>query len=181
MKRALLMALVACSSKSDPPPARSVTPPTPAPIDAAIVVDAAATPIEHRVTCGDVVAIWRGENDEGIEIYSELWFQRGTAQEQKAPIELEGPDKAFDIFSPDCKHVLLLVSRNGPYHIVATSRLDAYLRGGTPDHVLAGIPDPEGITGTGVFHDGAWVSNDEVVYQWGCCDPPIVTRFELPK
>lgn len=87
---------------------------------------------------------------------------------------------SFDIFSPDCKHVLLLYSHNGPYHIVRTARLAEYLRGGKPAHVLAGKPDRKGVTGTGVFHDGAWLSNNEVSYQWGCFDPPITTRFKLP-
>jgi hypothetical protein len=31
-----------------------------------------------------------------------------------------------------------------------------------------------------VFHDGAWLSNTTVRYGWGCCDPPIVSTFELP-
>jgi hypothetical protein len=181
VKNLCLLALVACSNSREQPHDRpAVVERAPVQADAASI-DAPPTPIEHRAVCGDVTAIWRGERDEGFDVYTELWFQRGAAPQQKAPIELEGPDKEFDIFSPDCKNVLLLQSRNGPYHIVAASRLDAYLRGGKPDHVLAGEPDPEGITGTGVFHDGAWISNHEVVYQWGCCDPPIVTRFKLPK
>lgn len=136
-------------------------------------------PIEHRETCGDLTAIWRGTHD-GFDLYSELSFQRGKAPPQKAPIEI-GPDTSFQIFPPDCKHVLLHASHQGPYHIVTTARLDAYLRGGAPDHILAGEPDPKGISGAGAIHDGMWTANDEVRYEWGCCDPPMVSHFVIPK
>lgn len=140
-------------------------------------------PIEHRVTCGAVTAIWRGERDEGLDKYSELWFElaSGKPPVQATTGDMFATDWAFDIFSPDCKHVLLLQSHTGPYHIVQARRLADYLRGGKPDHLLAGTPDPKGVTGTGVFHAGAWVSTTEVTYQWGCCDPPIVATFKLPQ
>jgi hypothetical protein len=143
---------------------------------------AAPSPIEHRVTCGDVTAIWRGERDDDIEQYRELWFELGKgATPIRMPTgDVYPSDVSFEIFSPDCRHVLLLYSHVGPYHVVRTARLAEYLRGAAPDHELAGKPDPEGITGTGVFHDGAWLSNTTVRYEWGCCDPPIVSTFELP-
>jgi len=112
--------------------------------------DAAPGPVEHRMICGDVTAIWRGHRE----------VVRANYQR---------------------KHVLLLKSRYGPYHVVRTDRLRAYLRGAKPDHVLDGVKDPNGITGTGVFRAGGWVSSDEIAYTWGCCDPPITTRFWLPR
>lgn len=185
----------ACSSKAaDPavPPRRADASMLPSdaavpPRDAAIAEpdrrDAAASPVEHRERCGDVTAIWRGERDDGHDLFEELWFEIGHgARPLRMPTgDLSFSDWSFGVFSPDCRHVLLLYSHEGPYHVVRTARLASYLTTGKPDFILEGKPDPRGVTGTGVFHDGAWISNTEVSYQWGCCDPPIVTRFVLPK
>lgn len=165
-----LLAAAACSSRTaEKRRARD---------DAALTPNPPSSRIDQRVACGDVTAIWRGERGGAIE----LWFELGKgATPIRMPTgDLFWSDLSSDIFSPDCSHVLLLYSHNGPYHIVRTARLAEYLRGAAPDHVLAGEPDPKGVTGTGVFHDGAWVSNTTVRYQWGCCDPPVVSTFELP-
>lgn len=177
MKRILALAVLAAScSRSDPP--RKAAPAVAMPDEPE--VELPARPIEYRLTCGQTTAIWRGNRyDEEWDKYDSLWLELPG----RAPVRVSRDDApeldSFDIFSPDCSHVLLLKSRYGPYHIVATSRLAAYLDGGKPDHVLAGERDPDSISGTGVFHDGGWISSDEVGYEWGCCDPPVFTRYKL--
>lgn len=143
-------------------------------------IEIPARPIEHRLTCGDVTAIWRGERIDGrYDHYDSLWLEPAGRAAVRISADDESELDSFDIFSPGGKHVLVPTSRWGPYHIVATSRIAAYLDGAKPDHVLAGERDPDSISGTGVFHDGKWISNDEVSYQWGCCDPPVLTRYRL--
>jgi hypothetical protein len=170
-----IVLLFACSR--DREPARK-TPPAIAP--PAQEIEIPARPIEHRLSCGGVTAIWRGERIDGrYDHYASMWLE----VKGRAPTRVTADDdpelQSFDIFSPDCKHVLILRSRWGPYHVVATTRVAAYLDGAAPDHVLAGQRDPDSISGTGVFHDGGWIANDEVGYEWGCCDPPVFTRYKL--
>ncbi|HTL33441.1 MAG TPA: hypothetical protein VL326_09960 [Kofleriaceae bacterium] len=178
MRRALVAVglLVACS-RGDHHPSHKSSAPAEKTVEE---IEVPARPIEHRMSCGNVTAIWRGERIDGrYDHYDSMWLEvRG-----RAPVEVTADDSpelaTFDVFSPDCKHVLILRSRSGPYHIVATARVAAYLDGAKPDHVLAGERSSDGITGSGVFHDGGWISNDEVGYQWGCCDPPVFTRYKL--
>jgi hypothetical protein len=176
LKSALVAVAVLAACSSDRSPLDDVARRSPAHAEE---IEIPARPIEHRLSCGDVTAIWHGERIDGrYDHYDSLSLQL----KGRPPVRMtdDEPELAsFDIFSPDCKHVLLLKSRYGPYHVVATSRLAAYLDGAKPDHVLAGERDPEGISGTGVFHDGGWISNDEVGYEWGCCDPPVLTRYKL--
>jgi hypothetical protein len=147
-----------------------------------------ARAVEHRVTCGGVTAIWTGENDGDFDRWTKLELAIVPAPEpaidghtRVVTRDLADHDEvAFDIFSPDCRRVLLLQSRYGPFHVVRTHELAAYLEGAPPERVLRGTPDPAGITGTGVFRGGGWISNTEVAFTWGCCDPPITTRVVLP-
>jgi hypothetical protein len=180
MRWLVACALAACSSRgSEPPqPARGRG-------DTARAVDggsgrdptAPATAIEQRKACGDVVAIWRGHRENGLDAYEELEFIVPGA---RTPLrfshgEMYPPYWSFDIFAPDCRHVLLLPAYTGPYHVVRTSRLAPYLGGAAPDHVLRGR-----LGESGTVANGAWVSASEIRYQWGCCDPPIELRFKLP-
>lgn len=87
---------------------------------------------------------------------------------------------SFDIFSPDCHHVLLLQSRQGPYHVVAIDHLARYAAGAPPDFVLTPKRDPKSETGHGNLANGTWISNSEIEYTWGCCDPHVTERFVLP-
>jgi hypothetical protein len=133
-------------------------------------------PIEHRATCGAVTAIWRGHREQGQDLYEDLAFSLPGASE---PIrfphgEMYPPYWSFNIFAPDCRHVLLLTVYTGPYHVVRTDHLRAYLGGAPPDHVLSGRPGE-----SGTVSDGAWVSSREIRYQWGCCDPPVELRFTI--
>jgi hypothetical protein len=161
MRRLVLLSLVACSSSTPPPP------PSP------------PTSIQHVERCPGVRALWQGERAGGYDHYTRLTLELdGAARPWTTGLE-EHADHPFDIFSPDCRHVLLLQGPNGPYHIVRVDRLAAYVAGGKPDHELAGEPDPDGVTGTGVFRGGGWISSTEVSYLWGCCEPPFLTRFKL--
>jgi hypothetical protein len=77
-------------------------------------------------------------------------------------------DWRFDIFSPDGAHVLLLQNHHGPYHIVSTDRLKAYLNHKRePDYILGNKGAPNAAL---VHNDGHWVSADEVEYTVSCCD-----------
>ncbi|MEZ4401413.1 MAG: hypothetical protein R3B06_15415 [Kofleriaceae bacterium] len=174
-RAAAALVLAACSSRA-PERAPAVPAGDAAPPDATGTT-AAAAPIEHRVTCGDVTAIWQGVRVDGRDEYDRLAF---VVPGQATPLpfphgEMYPPYWSFDIFAPGCGHVLLLRSYTGPYDVVATPRLAAFLRGAAPDHVLAGRPGEAGaVTG------GAWVDATHVRYQWGCCDPPVAMEFALP-
>ena len=132
MKLAVVIALVACSGhKRDG-------------VDDDLNVQ---VPISHRETCGTVAATWTGERSGSFEHYSSLTLEAGGATKRWS---LDEVAPAFDIFAPDCQHVLLLQSPRGPYHVVRLDHLPRYLAGGAPDAVLAGS------------HDGHWMSNREV-------------------
>ncbi|HEV7556407.1 MAG TPA: hypothetical protein VGO00_13165 [Kofleriaceae bacterium] len=132
MKLAVVIALVACSGhKRDG-------------IDDDLGVQ---VPISHRETCGAVAATWTGERSGGFEHYSSLTLEAAGASKRWS---LDEAIPAFDIFAPDCQHVLLLQSARGPYHVVAIDHVAGYLAGAAPDQVLEG------------HRDGHWLSNTEV-------------------
>lgn len=170
---AFVFAVAACSShKIEPPPQRETTP----------------KPAMHEQRCGAVKATWRGEHDPGYsgDRWESLTIEVGGRPKPWTQNLLDFAPEArtTDLFSPDCRNVLLLTSRGGPYHVIRTERIGAYLDGAHPDHVLDGektpLPDGEGVVGAGVFRGGAWLSNTTIAYTWGCCDPPVTTNFELP-
>jgi hypothetical protein len=145
-------------------------------------------PVTHRERCGAVQATWRGEHDPTYD--SDRWDTLvievdGHAKHWTSDLSDFAPDaRTTELFSPDCRHLMLLTSRNGPYHIIRTDRMGAYLDGAKPDFTLAGertpLPDGDGFVGAGVFRGGGWLSNTKVAYTWGCCDPPVTTELELP-
>lgn len=145
-------------------------------------------PVVHEQHCGDVKATWhRDRADDGTDHWDSLVIAvDGHARTWTQDLTDFAPDaRTTDLFSPDCQHLLLLTSRTGPYHIIRTDRMAAYLDGAQPDFTLAGertpLPDGEGFAGAGVFQGGGWLSNTKVAYTWGCCDPPVTTEFELPR
>lgn len=165
---AILFLCAACSSKSEPPPSGD----QPAKSDG---------PITHEERCRGVRAVWKGEHADGYDHYNELVLEIDGGMRWTRDIsEFDSDARGFKIFSPDCKRVLLLQSRLGPFHIVRVDRLAAYAAGEQPEHVLAGEWPSDGISGTGVFRRGAWASNNVVSYTWGCCEPAITTRYVLP-
>lgn len=89
-----------------------------------------------------------------------------TAYEFKPAGTLEFSDWSFDVFSPDGKWVLLLQDRFGPFHLVSTKNLKAYLQGkAPPDKVLGAEVAPN--EAALVHHDAKWVSAKEIEYKVG--------------
>jgi hypothetical protein len=139
-------------------------------------------PLRHEVSCPGVKAIWSGESTGTYEHYTQLTLEVAGATKPWT-LDLENISRSawsFDIFSPDCRRVLLLQSRLGPFHIVRVDHLARYIRDGQPDFELVGERVPDATSGTGNFRNGSWVSNTEVTYEWGCCDPPVTSRFVIP-
>lgn len=138
--------------------------------------------IEHVEGCPRAHAKWQGTRDEGNVTYSMLTLTAEGAKPIR--IDLEDVPRAnwsFSIFSPDCQRVLLLLSRGGPYHVVRLDHLARYAAGEPPELELHGKPDPISGTGVGNLRDGTWISNTEISYAWGCCDPPTVERVVIPQ
>ena len=137
--------------------------------------------IVHVETCPGVRATWRGTRADGNDRYSTLTVANGG---KPITIDLEDVPRAnwsFSIFSPDCQRVLLLLSRGGPYHVVRLDHLSRYAAGEPPELELHGKPDPTSGTGAGNLRDGTWISNTEISYAWGCCDPPTLERVVIPQ
>lgn len=161
MNRFLVISLVACSSKAAQPPL-------------------ADGPLSREERCPGVRAVWTGTRSDGYEHYERLTLELAGGKRWTLDIE-EHDSPGFGVFSPDCQRVLLLQSRMGPFHVLRLTRLAAYVDGAPPDYVLAGEPSEDGVSGTGVFRHGAWLSSREIAYTWGCCEPAITTRFMLPE
>ncbi len=90
---------------------------------------------------------------------------------------VEDTDWRFEIVSPDGGWVVLPQDHYGPYHVVATQRLGAYLSGGKADHVLHQKPTAEN-AGAWVHADARW-DGQAVTYKAGLTDM-MDFRFELP-
>jgi len=88
----------------------------------------------------------------------------------------EETDWDFEIFSPDGEWVVLLQSTDGPYHVVATSRLKQYLLGEAgPDAVLEQLTESE----TALLYSGArWLSATELEYRVGG-ETDFVFRYQV--
>lgn len=176
MRGAWWLLLAACSSRRVERPIANA-----APKDAAQSIDDSVVSIEHVETCPGARATWRGERENGNETFTTLTLVGDAAKPIK--IDLENVPRAnwsFAIFSPDCTRVLLLLSRTGPYHVVRVDHLARYAAGERPEMELDGKPDPKTETGTGNLRDGVWLSNTEIAYAWGCCDPPVQERVVIP-
>lgn len=88
-------------------------------------------------------------------------------------------DWRFDIFSPDGVHVALLQDRFGPYHLVPTARLKAYLRGRGKPAAIVGQKRKTGEPAA-VHQDGRWLSNQEFQYTLTCCGTRKVKTHRVP-
>jgi hypothetical protein len=138
----------------------------------------------ETVACeaGGVTAHWRGHTPEDGEpaAYATEAIVFSFASDGKERLfdpagTLVGSDIRFDVFSPDCKHVLLLQDRFGPYHLVATARLADYLDGkGPPDKAF----DSGYETSALVHHSAAWLSNDELEFRAGG-ETDMVLRYRV--
>jgi|SRR5579859_926169 len=120
---------------------------------------------------------------------SALWFtfegdpqNYGFASMTKEPgdAHLAFNEWSLDIFSPDGAYVLLLQDEYGPYHIVATGKLKAYLTAGAkPDYVV-----PESYAQDEAPHtysDGHWVSARSIEFTASCCGSTETLTYTLPE
>ncbi len=94
--------------------------------------------------------------------------------------ELFATDWGFEIFSPDGSRLALLQDRFGPYHVVETDHLKAYLSGARePDHVVgkvsATVEDP-----AAVHSDARWISDTMLAYSLTCCGEMETVRWRIP-
>ena len=94
-------------------------------------------------------------------------FEDGSSIDFTPRGQLFFTDWRFDILSPDGQHLLLLQDRYGPYHVVRTDGLRAYLDGGDPDWSF-GYENPDG---SAWIHEAAqWSSDTEILYSAGLSD-----------
>jgi len=140
----------------------------------------ASLPTRHAGTSLDKAAKKKSRS------FSEIAAEEAEHTDGGKPITIDLEDVpranwSFSIFSPDCQRILILLSRGGPYHVVRLDHFARYAAGEPPELELRGKPDPETGTGAGNLRDGAWISNTEISYAWGCCDPPIVERVVIPR
>lgn len=164
-----------------------------------VAADSKLPAVLHEMTAGDITAHFGGDvsllddrtetsggsepTDAGAKrlAVTALWFTfAGDAEHYlfEPTGTLTFSDWTFDVFSPDGRYVLLLQDRFGPYHVVRTDHLKAYLtRRQGPDHVIMG----RGPGDIAAVHDNAkWVSSQTIEYQLTCCGTVETARFELP-
>lgn len=148
--------------------------------------DAAALELLKTVYYGPVAAHFMGVADplapptHGVR---ELWFGfEGTAE--RIPFRPQGTlhfsDWYFDeLYSPEGTYVLLPQDRFGPYHVVRTDGLEAYLTGVRgPDHIVG---QPTDAAVRGVHSDARWLSETQVSYRVACCgDQAVITETLTP-
>jgi hypothetical protein len=118
----------------------------------------------QTVRCGNVTAHFTGvaptgqtPPELGVEA---LWFDLGDGNRHpfRPGGTLHFSDWSFEVFSPDCGHVLLLQDRYGPYHAVRTATLEGYLAGRLPPAEVFELRADHA-----VVHCGAhWVSEKAV-------------------
>ena len=89
-----------------------------------------------------------------------------------------GSDWEFDVISPDGRHVLLIQSHYGPYHIVSVDRLRGYLVGDLGPNYEIDWEFPNS-TADAVLSDGGWWSTHLVVFHATCCGTTERLVYEL--
>jgi hypothetical protein len=181
MRTALLLAvgLVTASCRKETPPA---SPPRPALWPGEVTLEGAY----HAVQCGAVTAVWSGSAEGlkdlpqpapkhfGVESLA-FRFAEGTSKGFKPVGQLFFSDWRFDVFSPDCRFIALLVDRYGPYHLVKTESLRGYLEGRVkPVHVQALGP-----TEALVHGDGLWTAPDAFEFTASCCGGAQAFRADV--
>ena len=146
--------------------------------------DVETVPYTLELYSAEVTAVFRGSGTGGFPL------QFGTdALSFIFPGSLEelvfhpkgavyGPDWEFDVISPDGRHVLLMQSHYGPYHIVSVDRLREYLVGDLePNYQF----DWKFLYSTvdAVLSDGGWWSTHLVVFRATCCGTTERLVYEL--
>lgn len=160
----------------------------------ALVEPVEPSPIEPELAtarCASTTAIWRGhderEPDSNYPItygFHSLAFRfdagphAGTTIDFDPKGELYFSDWQLDVFSPDCRRVLLLQDRFGPYHVVALDQLPDYLLGrAEPEAVLTGC---SGCSSAAVHENSRWIDADTLEYETAACGTSEVQRVDLP-
>lgn len=159
--------LLAC--KKDPP-VEVVKPPALSPKE--VPVDGAL----HALGCGPVTAIWTGNADAlealpqpapksfGVESLA-FRFADGSTKGFAPTGQVFFNDWRFDIFAPDCLTVALQVDHYGPYHLVKTAELRAYLEGKAKPVVVQALNEKTSM----VHADGRWVTPESFEFTASCC------------
>jgi hypothetical protein len=87
-------------------------------------------------------------------------------------------DWEFDVISPDGRHVLLMQSHYGPYHIISVDRLRGYLVGDLAPNYEIDWKFPNS-SAAAVLSNGGWWSTHLVVFNATCCGTTERLVYEL--
>ena len=130
----------------------------------------------HAIACGPVTAVWSGKADAlrdlpqpapksfGVESLS-FRFADGSSKGFAPTGQVFFSDWRFDIFSPDCAQVALQIDHYGPYHLVKTADLRAYLEGRAKPKEALALNGKDAM----VHSDGRWLSPDTFEFVASCC------------
>lgn len=150
--------------------------------------------IERRSADGAVTAEWWGEPPEALDPWvspsyppaygvNALYF-RFAGDPRRYRFRPAGTlyfsDWHDDIFSPDGAWVVLLQDRFGPYHVVAQSRLRAYLEGEAAADAVVGWEAAGGAAFVPVHGAIRWPGAGAFEYLLDS-ETPEWRRFELPS
>lgn len=138
----------------------------------------------YSISSGMVTAHFGGEKPEGDFPLkygvTHLWFTFAGDDQTYVfpPHDFDALHWQLEsVFSPDGRYTLLLVN-NAPYHVVATTRLKAYLTGAKPDYVVDGLR----INSIGGVQEKAkWTSAQSFEFSFGCCASEQIMKFDIEQ
>ena len=142
------------------------------------IIEAAAL---KATRCGDVTALWTGKPPDGPgplwSFIDTLKFRLADGSERKfAPAgNIEPPHTAFELFSPDCSTVALAQDSYGPYHLVPTAELGAYLEGKRAPIVVK----PPAASTAQILTEQHWVSPTRFEFFASCCGGVEVFQVDV--
>ncbi|MBL9038539.1 MAG: hypothetical protein JNG84_08515 [Archangium sp.] len=177
-----------CTCSAPTPPAPAVARVAPHPVE---LTDTGAF---HAVRCGDVVAQWTGDRaalealrteapnarfEKSLTMTSLMFAldDGGVTLADLSKVAGTNDSRAFDIFSPDCQHVALLLDRAGPYLVVRTADLLPFFTNqARPRRVVRPVLDG-GVLG--VLHEASWLDADTLEFTHSCCGGAEVFRASV--
>lgn len=178
----ILAFLLACTSADLAPAPAADPPPAPGPAadrPPAPTAGAPAMSVLAERTCGPLTLRWEGTPppapnppEYGTErllarLDAGAWFE--------LPGRLTFADWRLDLVSPDCRWILVLQDRFGPYHLVRVEHLEAYAAGRRAPDAALSAQHPTGL----VHHDAVWLSNTRYRFLAGG-ETDLVTEGEVP-